>query len=280
MRSELTKRSVWFLVATVLTLTTSLTQAAKPTRNGGGTSTEEAVAVDPPEFYYASFDYVLRVLTLQGKDLISGTGGAPVYPTLYIGGEPVTIDGLGSTTATNFTTNEGPVLLPLENILEALEGPASPPILRMIEGGDSWEIKAVTSTGTALFSTYFPRTIKDVPPDLDNGCPCAAEFGAYNKVNVAPNATFCSASQGISTDEYIEAGYGRNDGSAVIIGSHRSWSSETLYTSTCYARELSQIVAGEEQPQYLGSSPILVGDGDHADCVTQILSIEDACSSP
>ena len=168
----------------------------------------------------------------------------------------------------------------LENILEALEGPASPPILRMIEGGDSWEIKAVTSTGTALLSTYFPRTIKDVPPDLNNGCPCAAEFGAYNKVNVAPNATFCSATQGISTEEYIEAGYGRNDGSAVIIGSHRSWSSETLYTSTCYARDLSQVVAGEEQPHYLGSSPILVGDGDHADCVTLILSIEDACSSP
>jgi hypothetical protein len=277
MRSELTKRSVWFLVATVLTLTTSLTQAAKPTRNGGGTSTEEAVAVDPPEFYYASFDYVLRVLTLQGKDLISGTEGAPVYPTLYIGGEPVTIDGLGSTTATNFTTNEGPVLLPLENILEALEGPASPPILRMIEGGDSWEIKAVTSTGTALFSTYFPRTIKDVPADLGS-CPCVAEFVAYDKVDVAPNATFCSATQGISTEEYIEAGYGKNNGTAVIIGSHRSWSSETLYTSTCYARDLSQVVAGEEQPHYLGSSPILVGDEDHADCVALIMSIEAACS--
>jgi hypothetical protein len=278
MNTDLKKRTGWVLLGTVLTLAIPLTQAAKPAgTGGGGSNNEEAAAVDPPEFYWSSFDYVQRILTLQGKDLISGTEGAPVFPTVYIGGEPVLFDQSGSAAITDFVTNEGPLLVPLDNILESLEGPASPPILRAIEGGDSWEIKAVTSTGTALFSAYFPRTIKDVPPDI-GVCPCATEFSVYDKDNEAPGATFCSATQGISTDEYIEAGYGKNDGSAVIIGSHRSWSSEPLYTSTCYARDLSQIVGGEEQPQYLGSSPLQVGDGDHAICVALIMSIEAACS--
>jgi hypothetical protein len=278
MNSEPSKRTVWALLVTVLTIAIPLAQAAKPADKGGGGSTTEAAAIDPPQFYWSSFDYVQRTLTIQGKDLITDDGGTTIFPQVYIGGELVLIDPDASAAATDIVTNEGPLLVPLDNILEALKGPASPPILRTIEGGDSWEIKAVTSTATALFSAYFPRTIKDIPPDLGGGCPCAGEFGVYDKVDVAPDATFCSATQGISTDEYIEAGYGRGNGTAVIIGSHRSWSSEPLYTSTCYARELSQVVGGEEQPQYLGSSPIPVGDGDHADCVALIMSIEAACS--
>jgi hypothetical protein len=112
---------------------------------------------------------VQRTLTIQGKDLITDDGGTTIFPQVYIGGELVLIDPDASAAATDIVTNEGPLLVPLDNILEALKGPASPPILRTIEGGDSWEIKAVTSTGTALFSAYFPRTIKDIPPDLGGG---------------------------------------------------------------------------------------------------------------
>ena len=265
------------LVAAFLVSGAPLVQAAKPAgKGGGGTTTEEAIAVDPPQFYWSSLDPVSRTLTLKGKDLVTGDAGSPVFPQVYIGGEPVIIDEAASAAATDFATNEGAVLVPYSSILDALADPVPAPELRTLMGGDNWEIKALTGTGTAVSSAYFQRAIKDLPADT-GVCPCATEFSAYDKTDVAPDATFCSATQGISTDEYIEAGYGKLDGSAVIIGSHRSWSSESLYASTCYARDLSQVVNGVEQPQYLGSSPIPVGDGDHAICVALIESLEAAC---
>ena len=280
MSSESIKRTVRALVLTVLTLVTSVTQAAKPAdKGGGGNTTEPAAAVDPPEIYWSSFNYIERILTIQGKDLITGDDTTPVLPQVYIGGELVDIDVANSVAATVFATNEGPLLIPLQNILDALGSPLPPINLGALAGGDTWEVKAVTSTGTALFSAYFPRTIKEVPLDIGT-CPCVAEYVAYNKVDAVSEATFCSATQGISTDEYIEAGYGKSDGSAVIIGSHRSWSSESLYVSTCYARGLSQVVNGEEEPQYIPGSPIPVGDNDHLLCVAHIETAEPACVDP
>jgi hypothetical protein len=166
------------------------------------------------------------------------------------------------------------VLVPFDNILDALADPA--PTIRVLEGGDNYEVKAVTGTGSALFSAYFAATIKDVPED--NGfCPCSADFtDLYQPADAADGAIFCSATQGISTEEYIEAGYGKPDGSAVIIGSHRSWSSEPLYTSTCYVRDISQVVNGVEEPQYI-VPPLPVGNADHLLCVDEIKLLEAAC---
>ena len=264
-------------LAAAFAFSTPLLYAAKPADKGGGGSTaEETIAVAPPEFYWSTLDPINRILTVRGKDLVTGDAGSPVFPELFIGGQLVAIDETASATTTDFATNEGSLVVTFSSILDALAVPVPAPDLRTLTGGDNWEIRVVTSTGTAFSSAYFPRTIKDLPPDTGT-CPCATEFSAYDKVDVAPDATFCSATQGISTDEYMEAGYGKLDGSAVIIGSHRSWSSESLYSSTCYARDLSQVVNGVEQPQYLGASPIPVGDNDHQICVTLIKNLEAAC---
>jgi hypothetical protein len=279
MTSDFTKGSVWVLLVTVLTVAIPPTQAAKPAGTGGGGGgggggEEEAAAVDPPEFFWASFNHVDRQLRLQGKDLVTGDDVTPVLPQLFIGGEPVVIDVTASVEATDFSTNLGAVLVPFDNILDALADPA--PTIRVLEGGDNYEVKAVTGTGSALFSAYFAATIKDVPED--NGfCPCSADFtDLYQPADAADGAIFCSATQGISTEEYIEAGYGKPDGSAVIIGSHRSWSSEPLYTSTCYVRDISQVVNGVEEPQYI-VPPLPVGNADHLLCVDEIKLLEAAC---
>lgn len=263
------------VVVLFLALLMPLANAAKPSgKGGGGSDTTEAVAADPPEFFRASFNAVDRQLRLQGKDLISGDAVSPVFPQVFIGGELVSIDETASADTTDFTTNEGAVLVPFESILDALADPA--PTIRSLQGGNNYELKAVTGSGTALFSVYFPAAIKDVPADI-GACPCAADFALlYNNADAATDATFCSATQGIDTEEYIEAGYGKADGSAVIIGSHRSWSSEPLYTSTCYTRDISQVVAGVEEPQYL-APPQPVGNADHQLCVDQIKALEAAC---
>jgi hypothetical protein len=274
MNSKFAKGFACTLLGAFLTLAIPLTEGAKPPGTGGGSGNQEAAAVDPPEFFWASFNHVDRQLRLQGKDLISGDAITPIFPQIFIGGELVLIDADASAAATDYSTNLGAVLVSFESILDALADPAPP--IRVLNGGDNYEIKAATGTGTALFSIYFSVPIKDVP--ADNGfCPCATDFTAlYNPAEAAPDAIFCSATQGISADEYIEAGYGKVDGSAVIIGSHRSWSSEPLYTSTCYVRDLSQVVTGVEEPQYL-APPQPVGNLDHQVCVDEIKLLEAAC---
>lgn len=275
MNIAVTRITTRAIIVALLAFAVPMVNAAKPTgKGGGGSGTTEAVAVDPPEFFWASFNHVDRVLSLQGINLVSGDAGAPVFPQLFIGGEPVAIDETGSAASTDFATNEGAVLVPFDNILDALADPS--PTIRSLPGGENFELKAVTGSGTAQFSAYFSATIKDVPDDFGT-CPCAADFIAlYNNGDAAPDATFCSATQGIDTQEYIEAGYGKPDGSAVIIGSHRSWSSEPLYTSTCYVRDISQVVNGVEEPQYL-ATPQPVGNADHLLCVDQIKALEAAC---
>ncbi len=282
MKSILTHVESSILLLLAFCLFTAPIHAAKPADKGGGSGgggSEEAAAVDAPEFFWASFDHVSRHLRLEGKDLITGDAGSPVMPQIFIGGEAVlTLDVAGSVATVDFSTNEGAVLVPFDSILDVLGAPAPPLGLDVLEGGDNWEVKAVTSTGTALLSAYFPRTIREVPADTAT-CPCAADYPLYyTKADVAPDATFCSATQGIPENDYIEAGYGKLDGTAVIIGSHTSWSSEELYASSCYVRDLSQIVAGEETPQYLGSSPMPVGNGDHTLCVDLIKTLEALCN--
>ena len=271
-------RAIWFIVAVALAVIADTAVAAKPASKGGGSTTTESAAVDPPEFFWASFDHANRLVRLQGKNLITGEAGSPVFPQLYVGGEPISvIDETESVNSMDFTTNIGAVLVPFDSILNVLGAIGAPPGLLVLEAGDNWEIKAVTSTGTASLSAYFPRSLKELPADT-GACPCALEYNAYTKVDALAEATFCSSTEGIGADEYIEAGYGKTDGSAVIIGSHSSWSRESLYSSTCYARDLSQVVNGVEVPQYLGSSPVPVGNGDHLLCVALIESLEAKCS--
>jgi hypothetical protein len=279
MYTVLLNRTSWFVFTVVLALIAEIAYAAKPAGRGGSDSTSaESTAVDPPEFFWASFDHANRLVRLQGKHLITGEVGSPVFPQLYVGGELISvIDETESVNSMDFTTNIGAVLVPFDSILDVLGVIGAPPGLLVLEAGDNWEIKAVTSTGAAILSAYFPRSLKELPADT-GVCPCTLEYGAYTKVDALAEATFCSSTEGISADEYVEAGYGKTDGSAVIIGSHSSWSGESLYSSTCYARDLSQVVNGVEEPQYLGSSPVQVGNGDHLLCVALIESLEATCS--
>jgi hypothetical protein len=276
MNSELRNRTMGALLVVILALAAPLVHAGKPDRSGSGTGTESVAAGAPPEFFWASFDPVNRQLTLQGKELLTGDAVTPVLPQITIGGELVEIDVASSVGSTDFSTNQGAVIIGFASILDSLAESVPAPGLRVLQGGDNWEIKAVTATGTAQLSAYFPDTLKELPADYGN-CPCAADYAAlYRAEDAAAGALFCSASQGISTDDYIEAGYGKPDGTAVIIGSHRSWSSESLYTSTCYVRDLSQVVNGIEEPRYL-APPQPVGNADHLLCVDQIKLLEAAC---
>ncbi|MEJ2122896.1 MAG: hypothetical protein P8Z76_19795 [Alphaproteobacteria bacterium] len=104
--------------------------AAKPADKGGGSNnTTEAVAGTVPEIYRAEFDYFNRIFTLSGVGLITGDGATPVFPTdVTIGGQPITIDptsatAMTSVSETDFSTFEGPLIIPFEDILTALEGP-------------------------------------------------------------------------------------------------------------------------------------------------------------
>lgn len=260
--------------------------AAKPADKGGGNNknSTESVAVSTPEFYHAEFDYLNRTFTLSGIRLITGDSTTPVFPTeVTVGGESITIDPASATATasvseTDFGTFEGPLIISFEDILTALEGPPSSSI-RVLEGERNFEIKVVTAEGTAALSAYFPKDIKDVPVDTGS-CPCTFSIYTAEIGDAEPGTTFCSAAEGIPTDQYIEAGYGKIDetgnASAVIMGSHSSASPEPLYESSCYVRDLSQIVNGVETPVYL-EGPIAVGNGDHQLCVAAIESIEPAC---
>lgn len=288
MNSKFPEKVTGLILMLLLALGSQSTLAAKPADKGGGgggggsgeeEAVEEAVAVDPPEFFWASFDQVNRRLKVQGKDVISGDDISPVFPQLFIGGEliPLTTDEQDESVSTmDFNTNVGALSIDFDSIVAVLGTVGPPPGLLTLDEGDNWEIKVVTSTGTAMMSTYFPRTLKELPEDLGS-CPCAGQFAAYDKIDALPEATFCSTAEGVDSGEYIEAGYGKSDGTAVIIGSHRSWSSEGQYASTCYARELSQVVNGEEQPVYIGD-PQQVGNQDHLQCVALIESLEPACT--
>jgi hypothetical protein len=253
---------------------TSTVDAAKPASKGGTTTSSTTSSSTPPEFYRVEIDPKTRKLLLHGRYFIGGSATAPVYPTtVTVGGRTVVID-TGSS-ATDFTTGEGSLVVPFLSLLDAL-GVGSPGS-RVIAGRKSFEMKVVTAGGAAGFSAYVTRDIKDVPPDL-GFCPCASAFSTnYTKVGLT-SGPLCSSTQGIDSEEYVEAGYGTADGNALFIGSHRSWSSEPLYVSSCYVRRLSQIVNGVETPDFAFSSP--VSNADHSFCVQRIKELEPACVAP
>lgn len=273
------------LALTFWSLNAPNVDAAKPAGKGGGNNSAPSAASPAPEFYRAEFDYLNRTLTLSGIGFITGDSTTPVFPSdVTIAGQSVTIDpasasAMASVSATDFTTFEGPLILPFDDILTALEGPPTGS-LRVVQGERNLEIKVVTGDGTATFSAFFPRDIKDVPADTGS-CPCTFAIYTAQIGDAEPGTTFCSEAEGIPTDQYIEAGYGKIDenqnASAVIMGSHSSASPETLYQSTCYVRDLSQIVNGVETPVYL-EGPFPVGNGDHQLCVAAIEALEPACT--
>ena len=259
-----------FAFAGAIALTSSA-DAAKAGTKGGGTTSSTTTSSGAPEFYRVEIDLTTRNLLLHGRYFIGGSAATPQYPTaVTVGGRTVAIETASSTT--DFTTGEGALVVPFLGLLDAL-GVGSPGS-RVIAGRKSFEIKVVTAGGAARFSAYVARDIKDVPPVVGY-CPCASAFSTnYTKAGLT-SGPLCSATQGIDSDEYIEAGYGTSDGNALFIGSHRSWSREPLYASRCYVRRLSTVVNGIETPDYLFSSP--VSDADHAICVQQIKAVEPAC---
>jgi hypothetical protein len=254
---------------------TGMVDAAKPSSKGGSTTTTTTTTTETasgsPEFYRVEIDPKARNLLLHGKYFIGGSAGTPEYPTsVTFGGRSVAID-TGSSTI-DYTTGEGALVVPFLSLLDALGVGSSG--ARVIAARKSFEIKVVTAGGTAGFSAYVTRDIKDVPATLGY-CPCASAITSnYTKAGLA-SGPLCSTTQGIDSAEYIEAGYGTSDGNALFIGSHSSWSREPLYTSSCYVRRLSQLVNGVETPDYVFSSP--VSDSDHSLCVQQIKTVEPAC---
>jgi hypothetical protein len=278
MRVQILRTTILALAFAGAAATTSTVHAAKPAGKGGGDTTSSASSSSaPPEFYRVEINPQTRNLLLHGIHFIaedSQTPPQPVYPTaVTVGGKTVVIDTASSLATTNFTTGEGALVVPFLSLLDVL-GEGSPGA-RAIFGRKSFEIKVVTAGGTAGFSAYVTRDIKDVPPDT-GACPCASAFTSnYTKTDLT-TGPLCSSAQGIDSEEYIEAGYGTDDGNALFIGSHRSWSREPLYVSSCYVRTISQVVNGVETPDYVFSSP--VSDADHSICVQQIKDLEEACA--
>jgi hypothetical protein len=278
MRVQILRTTILALAFAGAAATTSTVHAAKPAGKGGGDTTSSASSSSaPPEFYRVEINPQTRNLLLHGIHFIaedSQTPPQPVYPTaVTVGGKTVVIDTASSLATTNFTTGEGALVVPFLSLLDVL-GEGSPGA-RAIFGRKSFEIKVVTAGGTAGFSAYVTRDIKDVPPDT-GACPCASAFTSnYTKTGLT-SGPLCSSTQGIDSEEYIEAGYGTDDGNALFIGSHRSWSREPLYASSCYVRRISQVVNGVETPDYVFSSP--VSDADHSICVQQIKDLEEACA--
>lgn len=255
-------------------------QAAKPDGKGGGggDTTETTTSAAAPEFYRVELDAFARELRLHGINLVTGDATVPVYPTdVAVAGRTVAIDEAASAAATDFVSGEGAVVVPYDSLLDALVG--TTPGGRAIAGAKNYEMKVVTGGGTASFSAYVLAAIKDVPPD-QGFCPCSFAIYTEQLDQAQPGTTFCSATQGVATEEYLEAGYGKVDetgaASAVIMGSHSSASGEPLYQSSCYVRDLSVLVDGVETPNYL-EGPFPVGNGDHAICVAEIEAREPAC---
>jgi hypothetical protein len=281
-------RGISVLVSAVtLVFAVSLAHAAKPAGKGGGSENTTASNGAVPEFYSTTFDYAGRMLTLNGIHFITDDAGTAVLPQVSIGGQTTTVDPASGICPDLGIGNECPVLIPFDNILDALAGPRAGTDIRVLPGEISYEIKVValnpdsTPAGTARFTTYFPKQIKDLPVDTGT-CPCAADFTAlYNPGSALPGTRFCSETEGIPTGEYIEAGYAPDTESVVIIGSHSSSSQEPLYAGSCYVRDLTLVIDGEEVPQYLGSGPKDLTDNDHNNhCVPLIRSLEAGCVSP
>jgi len=280
MRVQILRTTILVLAFASATVLTSTLHAAKPAGKGGGggdSTPSSSSSSAPPEFYRVEINPQTRNLLLHGIHFIVEDGqtpSQPVYPTaVTVGGKTVVIDATSSLATTNFTTGEGALVLPFASLLDAL-GEGSPGS-RAIFGRKSFEIKVVTAGGAAGFSAYVTRDIKDVPPDT-GACPCASAFTSNYTMAGLTTGPLCSSTQGIDSEEYIEAGYGTDDGNALFIGSHRSWSREPLYVSSCYVRTISQVVNGVETPDYVFSSP--VSDADHSICVQQIKDLEEACA--
>ena len=256
--------------------------AAKPAGKGGSSETTTATSGTGPEFYSTIFDYASRTMTLNGIHFITDNLGAPVLPDVTIGGQLI------DPASGSCTDPDGvcPLTVDFEEILTKLVGPRISTEIRALPGGVSYEIKVAaknpdsTPAGTAFFTSYFARQIKDLPVDT-GACPCAEDYAAlYKTGSVLADTVFCSEAEDILASDYIEAGYADTTSSIVIIGSHSSSSPEPLYAGTCYVRDLTQIIDGEEVPTYLGG-PIDLTDSDHNNyCVPLIRSLESACSTP
>lgn len=274
-------RTVYLLVAfgtAQFPFITTVDGAPPPGKGGGNNTSSEPSesSGSAPEFYRVFLDHTARRLNIYGIHLIGGDSTTPEYPTeITVGGQSIAIDPLDPATtdsvaSTDFVSGEGPVFLPFERVLDALVSPT--PGSRKLSGDKNFEIGVTTSGGNVVFSAYFQRDIKDIPVDTGS-CPCT--FSIYlEEFEEAQTGTIgCSVSEGIPTDQYIEAGYGKIDPSgvpsAVIIGSHSSGSTEPLYESSCYVRDFSTVSGGVETPVYR-EGPFPVGNDDHASCVDEI----------
>ncbi len=261
------------LVALLCAATPSL--AAKP---GSGT---QAAGGQPPEIHRATVNYSDRTLVLQGIHLITGSAGSPQYPTsITIGGELVAIDEAASSSATDFASNRGPLVIPFDNILSALAalvtGGALPPQMNLV-------LKVATAGGTVSFTSYVEQSIIEVsspePPPSTGSCPCTPLYDQHYDALWAllwPTCTApgtSNASVIVPTEQYIEAQYiDEPSVTYVTISSDSSISPRNSgsgnFVSSCSVRtDGDAFLAG----------PLPVSDEDHAACVADIIAREPIC---
>ena len=265
-----------YIALLTIFLASSAVQAAKP-----GSTTESASSGEPPEIFRAHVDYVARTVNLQGVHLITGSAGSPEFPSLVtFGGEAISIDEVASSTATDFSTNRGPLIIPFDDILVAqgaliIEN-ALPPEMNVA-------VRVTTAGGLANTSVYFEDSVLAVsspePPPSTGSCPCTPLYDQHYKAIYAllwPTCTAPGSSNAfmiVPTEQYIEAQY--IDELAVryvTISSDSSLSSRNGasadFVSTCSVRtDGDAVLAG----------PLPVSDEDHAACVADIIAREPIC---
>jgi hypothetical protein len=262
-----------FLIA-ILCLTTPV-RAAKP-----GSDTQ-AASGQPPEIHRATVRHADRILELQGIHLITGSAGSPEYPSaVTVGGQPVAIDESASVSATDFSTNRGPLIIPFDSILSALASLATdgalPAQLNIV-------FKVTTPGGEIALTTYIEQPIVEVstpePPPSTGTCPCTPLYDQHYKALYAllwPTCTAPSSSNAsliVPTEQYIEASYiDELRVRYVTISSDSSLSARNSgsnnFANTCSVRtDNDAFLAG----------PLPVSDEDHAACVADIIAREPIC---
>ena len=256
-------------------LASSAVQAAKPG------STTQSASGEPPEIFRAHVDYVARTVNLQGVHLITGSAGSPEFPSsVTFGGEAISIDEVVSSTATDYSTNRGPLIIPFDDILVAqgalVIDSALPPEM-------NFAVRVTTAGGLANTSVYFEESVLEVsspePPPSTGSCPCTPLYDQHYKALYAllwPTCTApgsSNASMIIPTEQYIEAQYiDELVVRYVTISSDSSLSprngASADFVSSCSVRtDGDAFLAG----------PFPVSDADHAACVDDIIAREPIC---
>jgi hypothetical protein len=277
--------SHWIIGLFYILLSVSISHAAKPDRSSASAST------DPAEIYWLDLDYANRTLSINGINLITGSLSNPEFPEVSIGGVPVVIDEAASAGATDFNSNEGPLIITFDNVLGALidiveatsEGSELP-------GKINFAVKIVASSNTLRSSIYIYQAIREStapppPPPSTGTCPCSADYDKYYDelyallwpTCTAPGSSNPPLTGTIAVERYIDAQFiNELEFKTISIGSDSSTSPRSSLAGTCHVRKGDYWPLSEQNGMFV-EPPIPVSDEDHMACVASIIAREAIC---